>query len=245
MRAKFCVCFCVLTLSLISQNSSDSLSGSMNFDKNWIYLQDTTFHSLRGLNRINDMPFSLKMTENAFLNSKFNNSVPIKLNIPTFQPKFDYTINTYSTIALNEKMWINTARINNNYIGLGGLSSAGAIFNYRINDNITFSGGATFSKFNIYNNFSNNLNLNSNMRFELTNRFFVNVFGSYSPLTSGNGSIFQSMNSSMYPQTHYGGSFEFKVTDKWGVMTGVERVFDTFKGKWVTNPFVMPVFYAK
>jgi hypothetical protein len=49
----------------------------------------------------------------------------------------------------------------------------------------------------------------------------------------------------MYPQTSYGGSVEFKVTDSWGVMTGMEREFDPFRGKWVNRPFIFPVFYGK
>jgi hypothetical protein len=83
------------------------------------------------------------------------------------------------------------------------------------------------------------------MRFELSDRVFFNAFGSYAPQAGLNPNILRSLNHSMFSQSSYGGAFEFKITDKWGIMTGAEREFDAFKGKWVTRPLIMPVFYSK
>lgn len=242
----------ILLLSLFfvfdmsAQNTAEFGYDVMKLDKKWIFSQDSS---------ISPMPVSdslprprladLKFTTGLNFEKPLFKSDAFKLQVPKFVPKFDYSINTYSLIPINSNSWITTARINSNYLGLGGLSSAGAQYNWRINDFMLYSGGATFSKINIYNNFSNNLSLNSNLRFELSDRFFFNVFGNYTTPSPSQMNLFLSTYDSMYPQKNFGGSFEFKVTDKWGIVTGAEREFDPFKGKWVTKPFIMPIFYSK
>lgn len=240
--------------ALSAQNKTELDLNLMKLDRNWIFKQDSSLLRPSPLNESkpqisNSIPrlrFSdIRLSATSNFNEPLFRSDVLTLKMPKFIPDFDYTRNTYSVIPLNDNMWITTARINSNYIGLGGLSSAGAQYNWRINDFVTYSGGVTFSKFNIYNNFDNNLNLNSNLRFELSDRFFFNAFGNLSTPASKNTALFRSLNYSMFPQNNFGGSFEFKVTDKWGVATGAEREFDPFKGKWVTRPFIMPVFYSK
>lgn len=231
---------------LSAQNTAELGSDVMKLDKKWIFSQDSS---------ISPMPMSDSVPRPRLADLKFNTGYDLEkplfksdifnLKVPKFIPNFDYSINTYSFIPINSNSWITTSRINSNYLGLGGLSSAGAQYNWRINDFMLYSGGAAFSKFNIFNNFSNNLSLNSNLRFELSDRFFFNVFGNYTTPSPSQMNLFLSTYDSMYPQKNFGGSFEFKVTDKWGIVTGAEREFDPFKGKWVTKPFIMPIFYSK
>jgi hypothetical protein len=231
---------------LSAQNTAEFGYDVMKLDKKWIFSQDSS---------ISPMPMSDSVPRPRLADLKFNTGLNfdkplfkseiINLKVPKFVPNFDYSVNTYSLIPINSNSWITTSRINSNYIGMGGLSSAGAQYNWRINDFMFYSGGAAFSKFNIYNNFSNNLSLNSNLRFELSDRFFFNVFGNYTTPSEPQMNLFLSTYDSMFPQKNFGGSFEFKVTDKWGIVTGAEREFDPFKGKWVTKPFIMPIFYSK
>jgi hypothetical protein len=245
MKTVFSICLLFLAIHVQGQSSSETISETMLLDKKWLLNRDSnvvTFQQPSGIIKPSLSNISLS---NIGQNMSFSTPAFANIKVPKFQRDFDYTRNTYSVIPLNDNMWITTARINSNYIGLGGLSSAGAQYNWRINDFVTYSGGVTFSKFNIYNNFDNNLNLNSNLRFELSDRFFFNAFGNLSTPASKNTALFRSLNYSMFPQNNFGGSFEFKVTDKWGVATGAEREFDPFKGKWVTRPFIMPVFYSK
>jgi len=235
-----------IVFELSAQNTAEFGYDVMKLDKKWIFSQDSA---------ISPMPMSDSIPRPRLADLKLNTGLNydkplfkseiLNLKVPKFIPDFDYSVNTYSLIPLNSNSWITTSRINSNYIGMGGLSSAGAQYNWRINDFMFYSGGVALSKYNIYNSFENNLNLNSSLRFELSDRFFFNVFGNYS--TPGNKStdLFRSINSSMFPQNNFGGSFEFKVTDKWGIVTGAEREFDPFKGKWVTKPFIMPIFYTK
>ena len=235
-----------VVFELSAQSTAEFGSDVMKLDKKWIFSQDSS---------ISPMPMSDSIPRPRLADLKFDTGLNLRkpllksdafnLQVPKFTRDFDYSVNTYSLIPINSKSWITTARINSNYLGLGGLSSAGAQYNWKVNDFLFYSGGATFSKFNIFNNFSNNLSLNSNLRFELSDRFFFNVFGNYTTSSQPQMNLFLSTYDSMYPQKNFGGSFEFKVTDKWGVVTGAEREFDPFKGKWVTKPFIMPVFYSK
>lgn len=245
MKTVFSICLLVLAIHVQSQSSSETISETMLLDKKWLLNRDSNVVTFQQSSGIIKPSFSNISLSSIGQNTPFSTPAFAHIKVPKFQRDFDYTRNTYSVIPLNDNMWITTARINSNYIGLGGLSSAGVQYNWRINDIVTYSGGVTFSKFNIYNNFDNNLNLNSNLRFELSDRFFFNAFGNLSTPASKNTALFRSLNYSMFPQNNFGGSFEFKVTDKWGVATGAEREFDPFKGKWVTRPFIMPVFYSK
>jgi len=233
-----------IVFELSAQNAAEFGHDVMKLDKKWIFSQDSSISPVSDSlprPRLADLKFNtgLNYDKPLFKSDAFN------LQVPKFVPNFDYSINTYSLIRINSNSWITTARINSNYLGLGGLSSAGAQYNWKVNDFMFYSGGATFSKFNIFNNFSNNLSLNSNLRFELSDRVFLNVFGNYTTPSPSQMNLFLSTYDSMYPQKNFGGSFEFKVTNKWGIVTGAEREFDPFKGKWVTKPFIMPIFYTK
>ena len=238
---------CIFLLLFFALNTaySQEIHDGPAFDRNWMINMDSTLgKTANGLIRKPSLSnLSLSSYELNTL-SNFTHSVP-EIKMPSLPQTFDYTRNHYGIIPLNDNMFISTARINQNYIGLGGMSSAGANLNYFITDRITFSGGATFSKFNIYNDFRNEISFNGKLRFELSDRVFFNAFGSYAPQAGLNPNILRSLNHSMFSQSSYGGAFEFKITNKWGIMTGAEREFDAFKGKWVTRPLIMPVFYSK
>ena len=141
---------------LTAQNTAEFGSDLMKLDKKWIFSQDSS---------ISPMPMSDSVPRPQLADLKFNTGLNynkplfkseiLNLKVPKFISDFDYSVNTYSLIPLNSNSWITTARINSNYLGLGGLSSAGAQYNWKVNDFMLYSGGATFSKFNIFNNFSN------------------------------------------------------------------------------------------
>jgi len=119
----------------------------------------------------------------------------------------------------------------------------GANYNWRIGEFMVITGGLYASKYNIYNNFRNDTGVNGKIRFNLSDRISMNLFGQYS-VNGINNAIIPLM-SPLYPQSFYGGSFEFKVNDKWGLLVGAEQEFDIMTRKWITKPFVMPLFYRK
>ncbi|HEY5590624.1 MAG TPA: hypothetical protein VIK55_06360 [Paludibacter sp.] len=165
------------------------------------------------------------------------------INNKTFLPNIKFDGNLYNRYYINSRNWINTSRIQNNYIGLGGLTTVSANYNWRIGTFSIITGGLYASKFNVYNNFRNDAGVNGNIKFVLSDRISMNLFGQYS-VNGINNAIIPLM-STLYPQSFYGGSFEFKVNDKWGLMVGAENEFDVMTRKWVTKPFVMPLFYQK
>jgi hypothetical protein len=175
-------------------------------------------------------------------------------HIPEFQlPKFTYQYhfpeNYYGYYPINTQSFITTSRVNTHYYGLGGVSSADANYYYRLNDVVSFTGGLSLSKYNIYNQFNNDVSINGGINFELGDRATLHLFGNYSVSSALNNDprmdFLRSAYSPFYPSSGYGGAFEFKVTDTWGIMTGANREFDPFTRKWITRPFIMPVFYSK
>ncbi len=99
---------------------------------------------------------------------------------------------------------------------------------------MVLSGGIYVAKYNFYNNFYNSTGLNGNVKLYVNERISINMHGQYS-ITDNNRTI--PLVSSIYPQSFYGGSYEFKITEKWGIISGADREFDFMQRKWVTRPF--------
>jgi len=235
-----CIC-----LKLAGQTPETPTFDPMKFDRKWVLGSDTAMSKPIGSDSVArpPMPTLLQKANSPLLAAPKAEVLNFKMEeIPAY---IDYSQNIYGLYPINDKSWITTARVNDNYIGLGGYSAASAAYNRQLTSFMTLTTGASLSKFNVYNTFYNDITLNSNLRVALGDRFFINAFGSYSPLEKMNPSLVKSLNMSAYPASNFGGSFEFKVTEKWGVMTGVQREFDAFRGKWVNRPFIMPVFYSK
>ena len=173
--------------------------------------------------------------------SRFVNFPTITKN--TFTSPFIPDGNLYNQYYLNSRNWINTSRIQSNFIGLGGMTLFGAGYNWKVGEFMVLSSGLYATKYNIYNNFRTDAGVNGNIKFVLSDRISMNLFGQYSAKGINNAVI--PLVSALYPQSYYGGSFEFKVNDKWGLMVGADREFDVFSRKWITKPFVMPLFYSK
>jgi hypothetical protein len=238
------VLFC---LNVVGQNTDNRTVDPLKIDKKWVFGNDTTFNRMSVSDSVPRPPLpSLRSLNTATTLDKLQEKQQqVNFKMEKITPYYDYNSNIYGFYQINEKSWVNTARENEIYYGLGGSSSASAAYNYKLTNFMTLTTGASLAKYNVYNNFYNDLSFRSNLRVALGERFAVNLFGSYSPFETLNPSIMKSLNMSAYPASNYGGSFEFKVTDKWGIMTGVEREFDAFRGKWVNRPFIMPVFYGK
>ncbi len=148
----------------------------------------------------------------------------------------------YNQYTINNRSWINTSMTSTSYYGLGGVYTIGANINRKLGEFGILTGGVYASKYNNYNNFSNSTGINGNFKIILTDRISLNAFGQYS--IGGNTTGIAPYLSTLYPTSYYGGSIEFKVTDKWGIVTGASTEFDVFSRKWVTRPFIMPLFYV-
>lgn len=134
-----------------------------------------------------------------------------------------------------------TSHIQSNLIGLGGVNSVMGSYNYNFLDIGVISPEIYAAKYNIYNDFLNDAGFNGNIKMLLSDRISVNLFGQYSIRESK--IAISPFISPLYPHSNYGGSVEFKVNTNWGLMVGTENEYDVFLRKWVTRPFIMPVFY--
>jgi len=230
----------LVATSCFAQNSvhenSDSLSVNrmppVEFKSNELFQMQLNAPSALDMNRFYQRQLADVFKQKPIIKiPEIKNTLPLALNLNE---------NLYNQYALSNTSWINTSRTSIDLYGMGGLYTVGATYNHKIGDFGILTGGIYAAKFNIYNNFYNNAGVNGNFKLILNDRMCLNFFGQYTPMT--NTTQMQLM-SPMYPQSNYGSSFEFKVTDKWGVITGAEREFDVFSRKWVTRPFIMPVFY--
>jgi hypothetical protein len=179
---------------------------------------------------------------------------PLSLNVDlsTWQPPaFDQPVgpvfndfqSRYSLYSLNRKSWLNTSSLQSQYMGIGTMNLVRGGYNYLLGDFGVATGGLYATKYTLYGKTFNDAGFNANLRFDLTDWLKVNAFGEYS--LGGSQNYLNPMISPFYPQTSFGGSLEFKVTDNWGVMVGNEREFDIVTRKWVNRPFIMPVFYNR
>ena len=158
-----------------------------------------------------------------------------------FMNQYLLDLNLTNKLMITDITSISTSHIQHNYIGLGGLNLIQGEYNFKLGDFGVFSAGIYAAKFNIYNDFFNDGGLTGNFRINLTDRLNINLFGQYS-ITSSRIAISPFV-SPLYPHSDFGGSLEFKVNNNWGLMMGTENEYDVFLRKWVTRPFVMPVFY--
>ena len=240
MKKSFVILILGISFSTFAQTQSEISIDTLKLDRfhmefnpvfsNQFQLQTPTLQNM-------NLTYKMSLNDIAHQMPKLN--FPQSLNLYT--PNINTTDNLYNQIKIDNQSWIITSRTSTNYYGLGGLSMASANYNLKINESIVLSAGLYGSKYNLYTNFYNNAGVNGNFKFRLSDRISVNLYGQYSG--QPNTRLLPLM-TSLYPQSYYGGSFEFKVTDKWGIITGANQEFDVLSRKWVTRPFILPIFYS-
>lgn len=161
----------------------------------------------------------------------------------------DYSF--YGGHMLSDNLWLTSSSIKNTYPSLGGINSVNVQLNYQPAEWLRISGGPYGAKYN-YPGFRggnlqplhfNDYGVNGNVKFIITDRIRINGYGQYSVNAKNNGIHGPMMG--MYPQTYYGGSLEFKITEKFGVEGGIIRELNPLNGKWENRSFFAPVFYGK
>ena len=241
MKKVLLILFVICTGISYSQNKNETKTDSLPFD-NQLFNHSNSQHSnpfllstptLYGSSRDSLRLMDLQP------DSKSVNFPKITKN--TFIAPFISDGNLYKQIYFNSHNWINTTRIQEEFIGLGGMSLFGANYNWKIGDFVVVSPGIYASKYNIYNHFRNDVGVNGKIKFVFSDHISMNLFGQYSVYGEKNSVI--PLMTSLYPQTNFGGSFEFKVNNNWGIMVGADREFDFRLKKWILKPFIMPLFY--
>jgi hypothetical protein len=115
---------------------------------------------------------------------------------------------------------------------------ASGAYNFKLNDYVVLSAGMYAGKYFINDYLTNDVGVNGNIRFMLSDRLDLHVSGRYSF-----NNMQSAFGSSMLPQTGLGSAVEYKISDVWGIQIGVYYEYDVTQGKYVLRPYITPVFY--
>jgi len=239
--------FLLIVVVLASMHCFGQKTTQENDDSLYVRRQLMLLPKLNTTSQVGDLSFINRNIHEFNPTNEFR--IPQSYYLPLlslYQPdnpvnKFMLDMHLTNQFIFNDVSSISTTHIQSNFIGLGGLNLIQANYNINIDDRVIFSPGIYTAKFNIYNDFLNDAGLNGNIKILLSNRININLFGQYS--IRENTISISPFISPLYPHSNFGGALEFKVNDNWGLMMGAENEYDVFLRKWVTRPFIMPVFY--
>jgi hypothetical protein len=202
--------------------------------------QINTVESLSG-SELAKVPDSLMKRLNMYVPPYYTGPGENYDKIPTnYILENNYAYHTFT--PLSNRAWLATSSELQVYPGLGANTSIGAMLSYQLSDRWIITGGPYLSKYSVNLNQFNDMGLDGQLKFIAHDRIRFNVFGSYSFFGKQNGI---GNYPGMYPQSSYGGTVEFKLTEKFGVETGILRQLDPVSGRWKNIPIVRPVFYVK
>lgn len=91
----------------------------------------------------------------------------------------------------------------------------------------------------IYNDYT----INASSYVSLSENLGINIYGSYSTQAMNNTVSGAMPHSPFAAYSYYGGSIEFRITDKFGIEAGVLRQFNTWTRRWENMYYVAPKFY--
>ena len=126
------------------------------------------------------------------------------------------------------------------YPSMGFSNSLTAGYSWSPTDGITLYGNLRLSDNMYHLNRFKDISVSGRARVRVTDGLWINGYGNY---TLYNNAGPQQMPMGLFPTNSYGGTIEVRITDGFGIEGGVMREYDPFRRRWVTNPYVMPVFY--
>ncbi len=162
------------------------------------------------------------------------------------QDPFAWDYNRTDRFRLNSVSSIQTYTFRQSYPTLGNHIQAGASYIYAPDSHWTFAGGlyaTQYSMPSMMQSVYNDMGIQGSVSYRINERFTVKGFGQYS--INGQSNAQRGLMTPMYPQSHYGGTMEFRINETWGVEAGMQREFDPIKMKWVNTPIFGPVYYGK
>lgn len=174
---------------------------------------------------------------------------------PTSSFAFVYDYNYSGVYQLSDQLYLTSVSQQQSVPSVGSMRFTNPKLTYTPAEWVQISGGGFVSKYNLSGNSFNDIGYNGELKFIPHDRIRFNVFGQYSVYSRSNmRDLYNNVNGPvnaggpmmyMNPQTHYGGSVEFKITEKFGVQAGVVRELNPFNGKWENRRFIAPVFYGR
>ncbi|HCO67396.1 MAG TPA: hypothetical protein DIT04_06530 [Dysgonomonas sp.] len=226
----------------------NGLAGSISLDR---------YPNLRERNIFDEQPSSLR--EGPKVSSEYNADDSLKVNMHIYVPDFyqgpmynylsdsKYPFNNdyayYAGYGITDRSWLTTTSRHDTYLQIGSSRYISATFNYMLTDNLLFSTEAYTTRYTVGMKAYGDAGVNAALKYQLNDRIAIHGFGQYSGFSKRNK--LDPSFTPMYPASNFGGAFEYKVNDKFGIMGGMERQLNPMTGKWKNIPFIMPIFYGK
>ncbi len=115
--------------------------------------------------------------------------------------------------------------------GIGRFNNASLGYQQGLNDRLTLQVGVDAMKINMSHITGQTFSTSGSLMYRVSDRLAFKVFGSYD---IGN-SYGMSTNS-------YGATMSLDMSDRFGMEVGVQRYYDTMRGRWETVPVVIPYY---
>ncbi len=115
--------------------------------------------------------------------------------------------------------------------GIGRFNEAALLYQHVLNQNLKFQLGMNAMKINMSHITGQTFTASGAMIYQATDRLAFKVFGSYA------------IGKTYGMTTHtYGASMSLDMSERFGMEVGVQRYYDSMRGRWETVPMVIPYY---
>lgn len=174
---------------------------------------------------------------------------PLQYETPTYQtPKHNLHLDRISfpsypvySVGDNSVFYMNQTQDL-----MPGVASANAVtagFKVQATENWYIDISNSANKYRDFTGIYNDYTINASSYISLSDNFGINAFGSYSTQSMNNAHAGSIPYSPFAPNSYFGGSVEFKITDKFGIEAGMLRQYNAWRRRWENVYFVAPKFY--
>ena len=167
-----------------------------------------------------------------------------KYEIPAHNLNLDHiSYLPYRVYALGDNTLLYMSHTNDFMSGMATVNNINAGLRIQPTENWHINISNSAYKYRDFTGIYNDYTINASSYISLSDNFGINVFGSYSTQAVNNTISGAMPYSPFAPYSYYGGSVEFRVTDKFGIEAGMIRQFNTWTRRWENMYYMAPKFY--
>lgn len=111
--------------------------------------------------------------------------------------------------------------------------------------NFIFHAGGMVNKYGYFNGLHTQYGLNGSISYQFMPRLSATFFGEYyfgQPQRTANGMPMPPAMIGYYGRSAFGGYFDFKINERWGIQTGVQAVQQVGTNRYKAEPIVTPYY---
>ncbi len=167
-----------------------------------------------------------------------------KYNISTYNLNLDKnSLLHYPVYHLGENSMLYMSRTNDLMPGMADVNNINLGMKMQPTEGWYLDISNSAYKYRDFTGIYNDYTINASSYISLSDNFGINVYGSYSTQAMNNTNAGSIPYSPFAPYSYYGGSLEYKITDKFGIEVGMLRQYNTWRRKWENVYFAAPKFY--